>query len=96
MDLKVDPERLDQLAATTAASADAIVESLDSLAAAAQQLRGQWKGEAQSAFTRRSSANDAQWRQHAATLRLAAQRTARLAQEYRQADSDGARAVLGR
>lgn len=95
MDLTVDPDRLGEIAADTRAAAAAIVESLDALAAAGQDLRSRWEGDAERAFTRRSSATDAQWRLHAATLRLAAERTARLAEEYRQADADGARAVLG-
>ncbi len=95
MDLKVDPERLSEAAASGAASAAAIVELLDSLAASSQDLRSRWEGDAQSAFTRRSSANDAQWRLHAATLRLGSERAAKLAAEYQQADIDGARAVIG-
>ncbi|WP_311242885.1 WXG100 family type VII secretion target [Microbacterium sp. WCS2018Hpa-23] len=95
MDLKVDPDRLAEAAASSAASAAAIVESLDSLAGTSQDLRSRWEGEAQNAYTRRSSALDSQWRLHAGTLRLSAERAARLADEYRQADSDGARAVLG-
>lgn len=95
MDLKVDPDLLAEAAASTAASAASIVESLDSLSSSARDLQSRWDGEAQNAFTRRSSALDAQWRLHAGTLRLSAERAARLADEYRQADSDGARAVLG-
>lgn len=95
MDLKVDPDRLAETAASAAASAASIVESLDSLAATGQDLRSRWEGEAQNAFIRRSSALDSRWRLHAGTMRLSAERTARLADEYRQADADGARAVLG-
>ncbi|WP_091230951.1 WXG100 family type VII secretion target [Microbacterium sp. 3J1] len=95
MDLKIDPDRLAEAAAGNAAAAASIVDSLDGLAGAAQDLRNRWEGEAEAAFTRRSSANDAQWRMHAATLRLASERAARLAEEYHQADVDGARAVLG-
>ncbi|MFJ6534203.1 hypothetical protein [Microbacterium sp. NPDC091662] len=95
MDLTIDPDRLAETAASGLATATAIVESLDALAGAAGDLRSRWEGEAQNAFTRRSSALDAQWRLHAGTLRLASERAARLAEEYRQADADGARAVLG-
>jgi len=95
MDLTVDPDRLAETAASAAASAASIVETLDALAGTSQDLRTRWEGEAQSAFTRRSSALDAQWRLHAGTLRLSAERAVRLADEYRQADADGARAVLG-
>ena len=95
MDLKVDPTKLAALAADNADSAARIAESLDAFASSAQELRDQWKGEAQTAFSRRSSAHDAQWRMHAATLRSLAARLAQLAEEYDRADAQGARTILG-
>lgn len=89
------PDRLAETAASVAASAASIVESLDSLAATAQDLRSRREGESQNAVPRRWSALDSRWRVYAGTMPLSAERTARLADEYRQADADGARAVLG-
>ncbi|MEV8251825.1 WXG100 family type VII secretion target [Microbacterium sp. NPDC076768] len=95
MDLKVDPDRLAETAASALASASAIVDSLDFLSGSARDIATRWSGESQNAFARRSSALDAQWRLHAGILRQSSERAAQLAEEYTQADAAGARAVLG-
>ncbi|MDR2320969.1 MAG: WXG100 family type VII secretion target [Microbacterium sp.] len=95
MDLKVDVDKLAALAETARATAKSITSELDDLQRSSVTLTTNWQGDAQAAYRRSSSRADAQGRTRAGELHRAAERLARLADEYRKADEDGARAVLG-
>lgn len=95
MDLKVDVDRLAALAETARATAKNIAGELDDLQQSSTTLVTKWQGDAQTAYRRSGARADAQGRTRAGELHSAAERLARLAEEYRKADEDGARAVLG-
>lgn len=95
MHLKVDPESLVEVAGELARTATRVGGSVEMLAHGSRTLRSQWTGAASSAFGARSAALDADARQHVADLRTTAEVVHRIAGEYQQADSDGARAVIG-
>ena len=95
MELKVDVDKLAALAETARTTAKSIAGELDDLHQSSTTLLTKWQGDAQAAYRRSASRADAQGRTRAGELHSAAERLARLAQEYRKADEDGAKAVLG-
>lgn len=95
MHLKVNPDDLVSAAQALSVTAQRIDGRLDQLAAGSRVLRSQWIGDASNAFGARSTALDADARQHVVNLRSTAETVHRIAGEYQQADNDGARAVIG-
>ncbi|GAA3937867.1 WXG100 family type VII secretion target [Microbacterium soli] len=96
MHLKVDTDRLTEVADELSRTASRFSGSIDALDAGSRELRSQWTGSASAAFGARAAALDADAREHITNLRRTSAVVRRLAEEYRQADSDGARAVTGR
>lgn len=95
MDLKVDTDKLLALVRVNSQAAEGLAETVVGFAEAARTLQTRWLGDAQSAFAQRASFADAQGRMRAGDLQHAARRLAQLAEDYRQADVAGARAVIG-